>query len=379
MSDIRAKFPVLRKVVYLDNASFGPMPVATMKIFKQAVENGGMYGSLDFQKRFDAVEKVRVQVARFIGDGNSEQVAFVPNTSTGLSIVARGIEWKRGDNVVGILGEFPANVYPWLELEYRGIEFRQVPMRETGEVFLEDIEKRVDGNTQVVAVSWVQYHTGFRLDLRRLGELCREKGVILVVDAIQGLGVLPINVKEELIDVLVSGSHKWLLSPEGAGVMYVSERVISRIRPTIIGWKSVKNPFDFSSYELNFAKGALRYESGVLNSYNILALGKSLELIEEIGIYNIEKTVISLATEVKKRFLERKFRVLGSKGDLHRSGIVAAVPPAGESEALAKVLRSKNIAVSSRAGALRVSVNFYNSEEDIDKFFYELDRLMMNT
>lgn len=369
----RSEMPVVGRYVYLNHAAIGPLPRRSAARVANLARVISETGDRRWPERNAEIERVRALAARLIGGRAPHEVAFVENTSTGLSLVAEGIDWRPGDNVVGAEGEFPSNAYPWMNVAARkasGVEYRQAPER-NGRIDPEDLLARIDGRTRLLALSSVQYATGFRSDLARLGEACRERGALFVVDAIQGLGALAVDVEALGIDVLAAAAHKWLLGPEGIGLLYVSDRAIEELRPTRAGWRSTRSPYDWSRLDLTFAEGAKRFECGTINGFGIAGLGGSLEILLEAGPEAIERRVLALAERAAAGFEAAGFTLAAPRGDSFRgetSGIVAGTHPKRDSEELAQALAERGVVVSARAGRLRAAPHFYNSEAEIDHF-----------
>ena len=254
MESYREEFPVTRKWAYLNHAAIAPLPRRARHRLVEMSREVEETGDRRWSERNRECDRVRSLVARLLGARHPHEVAFVANTSSALSAVAAGLEWRPGESVVGALPEFPSNVYPWMALRPLGVEYRQVAER-AGRIDAEELWDLVDEGTRVVALSWVQYASGFRSDLKQIGELCRENGVLFVVDAIQGLGALRMDVERDLVDVAAAAAHKWLLGPEGVGVLFVSDRVVQRIRPVHLGWRSMARRFDWCRFDLTFAEG----------------------------------------------------------------------------------------------------------------------------
>ncbi|HEV2845492.1 MAG TPA: aminotransferase class V-fold PLP-dependent enzyme, partial [Thermoanaerobaculia bacterium] len=308
----REEFPVVDHCVYLNHAGNGPLPRrsgARMAAVADAVARSGDRFWLD---RMAEVERVRGMAAQLLGARQPREVAFVENTSAALSMVAEGFDWQPGDNVVGAALEFPSNVYPWMNLAARGVDYRQVPERD-GRIDPDEGLATMDGRTRMLALSWVQYASGYRCDLARLGAACRERGVLFVVDVIQGLGVLPLDVEASFVDVAAAAAHKWLLGPEGIGLLYISDRVIDRLRPVRAGWRSMRNPFHWTEYDLDFAEGAKRFESGTLNVYGIHALGGSLDILREVGAETVEERVLGLTERAARGLADLGFTLVSSR------------------------------------------------------------------
>src|SRR5436305_2930068 len=300
--------PVTRRCDYLNHAGIGPLTRRAVERMKTLADTVAATGDRVWLDRNAEFERVRGLAARLLGARSPGEVAFVENTSTALSMVAEGFAWRAGDNVVGADLEFPSNVYPWMRLGERGVEYRTVPERD-GRIDEAELPSRLDGRTRMLVLSSVQYASGYRADLARLGAACRERGVLFVVDAIQGLGALTLDVERERIDVCAAAAHKWLLSPEGIGLFYVADRVVEQLRPVRSGWRSMRDPFQWTEYDLTFHPGAKRFESGTLNAYGIVALGGSLEVLLAAGAAAIEGRVLALAERAAAGLAERGFTV----------------------------------------------------------------------
>jgi cysteine desulfurase/selenocysteine lyase len=365
------EFPVTRECAYMNHAGTGPLPRRSAERMKALADLVARSGDRRWLERNAEMDRVRGLAARLLGARHAHEIAFVENTSGGLSLIAGGLDWKEGDNIVSAALEFPSNVYPWMQLAERGVELRQVPERD-GRIDTDELLETLDERTRMVALSWVQYASGFRSDLARIGAACRERGILFVVDAIQGLGALPIDVERDGVDVCAGSTHKWLLGPEGVGVLYVSDRVIDQVRPVRSGWRSMRKTFEWTDLELSFTAGAKRFESGTLNAYGILALGGSLEIFLEIGAGDLERRVLALAGRAATGLAGLGFEVISSQRPGETSGIVAAVHPRHEPGALVKHLAQRDIVVAARAGRFRVSAHFYNSFDEIDRMLHEL-------
>jgi cysteine desulfurase / selenocysteine lyase len=368
----RALFPVADKFVYLNHAALGPLPRPAVERIGALANSLAESGDELWTERLAEVERVRGLAARLVSARRPQEIAFVQNTSDGLSIVAQGLDWKPGDNVVGANCEFPSNVYPWMRLSAIGVEYRQVAERD-GRVSTEDVLASIDDRTRVVALSWVQFASGYRSDLSRIGARCRERDVLFVVDAIQGLGALALDVERDNVDVFSADAHKWLLGPEGIGLVYVSDRVVDRIEPKRVGWTSVRDWIKWSRYDLTYREGAGRFECGTLNMLGIYALGASLELILGLGAEAIEARVLGLADYLVQGLTERGLTIVSSRERGEASSIVAATHPALPPPAIVAKLRERDILVAHRSGRIRISPHFYNIEDELDRLFAVLD------
>lgn len=269
-TDFRAEFPVTENLVFLNHANVAPLSRRARDRLQEWANDVTASGDKNIDRWFDEIEEVRRTASRLIHAGSHEEVAFLKNTSEGISLVAEGFPWKAGDNIVILEGEYPSNVYPWMHLRSRGVQLRTIPC-EGGRFRIADIAKTADSRTRMVSVSFVHFSTGYRADIGAIGACCRSRGIDLFVDAIQGLGAIPIDVKKMAIDYLSANSHKWLLSPQGAAVFFIDESKIEKIRPVSIGWKSVEHPHNYSSIDFKLRAGADRFECGSFLVPNIVS------------------------------------------------------------------------------------------------------------
>ena len=243
-NDFRRLMPVAEKWAYFDHAAVAPITAPAVEALRswlaEAAEDGDVYW-LNWAHKLEAA---RLATARLIG-ANRAEIALIHNTTAGINLIAEGIDWQPGDNIVTLDDEFPANVYPWLNLQHRGVETRQASTIE-GHVEPDAIAQLCDSRTRVVSVSWVGYANGCRRDLAAIGQIAHRHGALFFVDAIQGLGVFPLDVKETGVDFVAADGHKWMLGPEGAGIFYMRREHLDLLRPFGIGWNSVVQRHDFS-------------------------------------------------------------------------------------------------------------------------------------
>jgi cysteine desulfurase/selenocysteine lyase len=361
---LREELPITRHWAFFDHAAVAPLTARGQQAMQEWAADLTDNGDVFHGRWMKRIEEVRGLFGRLL-HADPLDIAFVKNTSEGIGIVAEGFPWQAGDNVVTAEEEYPANLYPWMNLASRGVEVRRVPSR-GGRILIDDVRAAMDGRTRIVSLSWVEYASGYRNDLDRIGSLCRERGVLFFVDAIQGLGVFPLDVERSPIDFLAADGHKWLLGPEGAGILYVRRELVERLRPIGIGWNSVVGALDFSHIDFTLKPHAGRWESGSLNVPGILALGASVELLLRIGSDTIAGRVLELTDHLCRRLDGlTQVSVFSSRQAGEGSGIVSLVVPSPvEIKALCK---SHQIVVNQRAGRLRVSPHFYNSLEEIDK------------
>jgi selenocysteine lyase/cysteine desulfurase len=366
----RDEFPVTQSRIFFDHARVAPLPRRVEKAACAFVKDASENGTVNYADWLSRADRVREQFARLIHAENDE-VAFVKNTTEGISMVANGLDWKAGDNVVIPDVEFPSNVYPWMNLQRLGVETRFVRAID-GRVLFDDIVSRVDARTRIISVSSVEFSSGFRNDLNKIGAFCRERNILFFVDAIQSLGVLPMDVKGDCIDFLAADGHKWLLSVEGLGGFYISRRVMDRVRPVTVGWSSVVGYDDFMNYDFTLRPGARRFEEGSANALSIHAFGAALSLFEEIGIETIESRVMELGVQILAGLKRRKIKIFSSVQKEERSGIVSFVLDA-DPDKFSAFMESGGVTLTVRGRLARLSPHFYNTSHEVERFFELLD------
>ena len=375
LEKIRKEFPVTEELIFFDHARVAPLPERVRKVVTTFVEDATRFGTAHYETWMVGIEQSRKSFARLINAGTDE-VAFVKNTSEGLSIVATGLDWKSGDNVVIPDIEFPANVYPWWNLKRLGVETHMVHAVE-GRVLFDDLVKQVDARTRLISISSVECNSGFRCDLNRIGAFCKEKDILFCVDAIQSLGILTIDVKRDHIDFLSADGHKWMLSVEGLGGFYISREVLEKVYPVTVGWGNMVNAADYMNYEFVFRPDAQRFEEGSPNTMSIHAFGAALDLLLETGIENIEQRVMALGDTILEQLQRRGLNIYSSTRPEERSGNIAFVMNQDISRLYEWMLENK-VKLTVRDGLVRLSPHFYNSEEEILRFFDLLDKYLKN-
>ena len=355
--------------LYLNNASSGPLPRRALG----AIEAMNLARAEPFRVRdaelFALCARARAGCARLVG-AEAAEIALMVNTSYGINLAARALPLQAGDVVLGLEGEFPANVYPWMALEpAAGVTMRRLPL--AGGLPDEDALLRAldDPAVKVLAVSWVQFASGFRVDLARLGARCRERGVFFVVDAIQGLGAAALDVRACHIDVLACGGQKWLLSPWGSGFTFVRRELVARLAPNAVGWMAVQGSDDFArltEYDLTWRDDARRFEVITLPYQDIAGFAASLELLEELGHAAVERHVEALADRIVERArASRSLRLVTPADRARRAGIVSLRPP--DAADASRRLTSAHVSHSLREGMIRLSPHCYNTLEEVDR------------
>lgn len=362
---LRNEFPVARHWAYLDHAAVAPLSGRARRALDAWADHLTENGVVNHAQWPRRAEEVRGVAARLL-NAQTDEIAFIPSTSAGISLVAEGFPWKPGDNIVTAAEEYPANVYPWMNLAARGVELRRVPSRGP-RVEIDDLRDAIDSRTRLLTLSHVEFASGFRNDLDAIGGLCRERGILFFVDAIQSLGVLPIDVRRSPIDFLAADGHKWLVSPEGMGVFFLRRELLEFLHPVGIGWNSVVGALDFTRIDFTLKPSAARWEGGSLNFAGLTALGGSLELLLDVGIDALKDRVLMLTDHLCEQAKRAGLTVFSSRADRDRSGIVSLMPPAdADPLTLVRRAREARFVINQRAARLRVSPHAYNSLEEID-------------
>ena len=360
-SNYRVQFPFLANKIYLNHAAVSPLSSDVREKINWVLNERG-FGDLNFyEEMLKLTETTRSLVSRLV-NAPEANIAFTQNTSAGFNWLAQGLPWKTGDQIVVPDVEFPANVYPFLNLEKKGVKIIFVKNR-NGQIHIDDIEAAITPHTKLISISFVEFLSGQRNDLLAISALCKKHGILFSVDAIQGLGAIPINVETLHIDFLSSGGHKWLMAPRGIGFMYVSPRLMDQLDPVFSGWMSVENAWDFFDYNLKPLADAKRFEFGTSNLLGICGLSASLENLLHIGVHSIEQHLLILGQMLVDKLSEAGMTFIGPADPYFWSGIYTFRHK--HSEDIYKMLESKNVICSMRDGALRFSPHFYNNRDDI--------------
>jgi len=365
-------FPILERMDFLNHAGVAPISPAAaeaLRVYARQASEQVYIGSGWYRR----AKEVKASAAKLINAAGPHEIAFIPNTSTGLAQVANGLPLSEGDRVVITSVEYPANRYPWEHLaRTRGIELHEVPQQPDGRIDVEDVINAITDRTRVVAISHVQYASGFRIDLKRISAVTRQVPgtCYLCVDAIQSVGVVPVDVRALGIDFLAADGHKWMLGPEGCGIFYCREDLAPILTPTVVGWMCMENAGDFGNYEYALLPDARRFEPGSWNIPGIVALGASLDLLLEVGAEAVWSRVEALTARLCEGLKEKGYRVFSPRREAaERSGIVVFEPSDGKPAAprIVDDLGRKNIILVTREGRLRASPHYYNTVEQIDR------------
>lgn len=369
---IRSLFAATKHSTYLNSAAVSPLPSTAIEAINVQLNDVAEYGSAHYPDWIATKTRARELLASMVGAG-PEQIAFTRNTSDGFATIANGLSWRAGDNIVSYAREFPANYYPWRRVrDDLGVEMRLCPERD-GRVDLDEFVSLIDGNTRIVAISTVQYESGFRADLERLGRAARAVDALFCVDAIQGLGAHGYDFPAQYVDAASGAGHKWLCGPEGCGWMYLSDRARDRVNPTLVGWISVETPWNFDDLEQPFKPNALAWESGTGTSSLFYGLEQSLKVLDDVGVSNIEKYLNDLTDSLCDSLAGKDYDIVSSRAPGEKSAIVCIRHRNGmTSNEIAELLAAQKVIVSPRGDRVRIAPHLYNNSEDIEKLLSAL-------
>lgn len=362
----RDQFPVTESLIYLNHAAVAPLCKGAAEAMRGLADEALRFGSLHYDRWMATYQGVRESAAKLIGAGPKE-IAIIKNTSEGIATVATGIDWKLGDRIVAFQEEFPANFLPWKKLEEFGVKVTWLSVEDP----LEKIDAACEG-ARLLSISFVQYLSGYRADLNAIGEICHRRGCFFFVDAIQGLGVFPLDVKTAHIDALAADGHKWLLGPEGCGVLFVRQEVQDSIRPVELGWTNVAKYADYASRDLTLRPDAARYECGTLNTIGCYGLRAALDLVLEVGVGSMAEAVQGLADRLDEGLRSKGYETLGTRTPATGAGIVSFRREGAESQQIVRRLKERKIIAAPRQGWVRMSPHFYISPDEIDRTVAEL-------
>jgi cysteine desulfurase/selenocysteine lyase len=364
VGQIRDLIPVTRRFAYLNHACVAALPKPVTEAMTHYLLSRSMGGSEATNGWDQRIERIRRLAARFI-DAHADEITFTGSVSHGLNIVAAGIDWKPGDNLICAETEFPANVYPWTNLRRRGVEVRFARAR-GNRLLIEDVAALMDRRTRLVAISFVEFGTGYRNDLDTLAALCHGGNAYLCVDGIQGLGALQFSAKRTPVDFLATHAAKWMLGPIGAGFLFVRRERLSRLEPVMSGWRSVVDRDDYYCYDSPLRSTGERFEPGSLNNVGLLGMEAAMDLLLDVGLGEIEGRILALTDSLIKNLQNRACVITTPMADRReRSGIVCFRHPELAPEALAQQFQAADVVVSQRGDVIRVSPHFYNTQEDL--------------
>lgn len=369
---IRRLFPAAEKYTYLNSAACAPLPTVAIEAVNRQLKDVSENGTVNFPDWIGTKNRARELAAKML-NVRGEQIAFMRNTSDGLATIANGLPWKKGDNIVIYAHEFPANFYAWRRMrDVFGVELRLCPER-GGRVDPAEFISLIDENTRVVATSAVQFASGFRADLERIGRAARKVDALFAVDMIQAFGAMPLDLPAQLVDAAAGASHKWLCSPEGCGMLYLSDRARERVEPTMVGWISVEEPWDFDDFEQGYKPNALAWETGTGCASLFYGLEQSLTLLHDTGAEKIAAHLENLTDFLCELLAGKNYELISSRAKGEKSQIVCIKHLNGlTSTEIAAGLIKENIVVSPRGDRLRIAPHFFNLPDDIENLVANL-------
>jgi cysteine desulfurase / selenocysteine lyase len=362
-------FPISKSKIFMAHAAVtalaGPAAEAMSELIRKCSED-----FRDFSETLSLIQQTRESAGRLL-HASPDEIALLGPTSLGLSLVANGIAWAPGDEVVCYLDDYPANVYPWINLRDKGVVVRFIEPPQIGELTVEAVERTLTPKTKLVALASCSFISGFRIDIAAIGKLLRERGILFCLDAIQTLGAFPTTV--EHVDFLSADAHKWLLGPVAIGVVYVKKELFELCRPTLLGAWNIKAPNFVAQNQVEFVEGAQRYEPGVLNVPGVAGMKATIDLLLEIGIEKVAERILSIRSRLVFGLVELGFTPLGATTNAsHFSGIISVSHPTRDIPSLFKRLSENRVVCSPRQDRqgnhyLRFSPHFYNTEDEVDR------------
>lgn len=364
LSEYREQFPIAEKYAYLNHASIAS-PSSRVSSGVQAHIQKTQ--EVPFTELLDPLMKLdgelRTRVKKLINAYRADEIVPMPNTTTGINTVANSLPLRTGDNVLVLDGDYPANIYPWMNLAPRGVLTKIVPASNGG-LDIDLLQSRIDSHTRAICISTVMFSTGFRNDLGSVGKLCRERNIYFIVDGIQSLGALPLDVQALRIDFLACGSQKWLLGMMGSGFLYCRHELLDRLQlGAYVGTLSVVDPIAYLDYNFTLQPSSERFNLAMPNPATLVALHESLGMLLEVGIERVRDRILSLTGTLINDMTNRGYTLISDTEDAHRSGIVTFELP--DPDAASTKLKRGDVVTTVRSGRLRVSPHFYNSEGDV--------------
>jgi cysteine desulfurase/selenocysteine lyase len=364
--EARHLFPLADRYIHMNHAGVSPMSLRAGAAIEQVVDASMNRPYRDHWAQ-DEADRVRELVARLI-NAPPDSIALTRSTAHGISLLAQGLHWNAGDNVVGATGEYPANVYPWMALGPHGVEFRQAKPVD-GRITADGVLSLVDARTRVVALSHVEFWNGFRMDVEAIGEECRRRGIVFAVDVMQSMGALKVDVARMPIDFCAAGAGKWLMGPPGIGFCFFAPELLERIRPVIVGVGSVAGRDRYFEYDLTFAPSARRFEESVVSLLDTAAFGAGLDLLLEVGVGVIEGQVLALSEKLAEGLDRHGCEIVEPwpRSRAESSGIVSFRRPGTSAAAVLRDLTAAHVIARTHQDFVRLSPHFYNTEEEVDR------------
>lgn len=361
------EFPLTDELIYLNHAAVAPWPKRTSTAVIKFAEQNTRYGSYYYKHWLHKEVELRTQLMMLLNSASTDDIALVKNTSEALSFVAFGLNWQAGDNIVSSNEEFPSNRMPWQSLANQGVEFRQADLH--GSLSPEDaLFALVDKKTRLLTISSIQFATGLRMDLQKIGAFCKHHDILYCIDAIQSLGAVQFDVQAYQADFVMADGHKWMLGPEGLGVFYTTPKARNQLKLTQYGWHMMEDTHNYENKPWQIHPTARRFECGSPNMLGIYALSASLSLLLETGMPSVEASVLENTSYLMHKIEQNKqLRLLSKPRNTLNSGIVVFKHQRTPNEALYKHLQDNGVMCALRGGGIRFSPHFYNTTQELAK------------
>lgn len=366
--DFSNEFNLDDDVIYLNHAAVAPWPICSEKAVNAFCRENVTIGSKKYANWLKVEARLKRQLTQLINASSVDEIALVKNTSEALSFVAYGLDWVQGDTIVTSDEEFPSNMIPWESLADQGVIVKKTNLKEAQDPTSALIDQ-IDTHTRLLTISSVQYASGLRVDLQRLGQACRDKNVLFCIDAIQSVGAFEFDVQKYKADFVMADGHKWMLGPEGLGFFYCRQEALDKLNLTQYGWHMVEDMGNYDTPLWDVAASARRFECGSPNMLSIHALSASLSLLLEVGIETVSKRVIDRGDYVINKVRENAELVLLTSPDANGNNIVVFKPTNGLTNQLFDYLTNNNVICAKRGGGIRFSPHFYTLNDVIDRAF----------
>lgn len=364
-AEARLLFPHTTKgIIYVNHASQSPLSLRVQERMNDYFKKRSLTEIDDIGLLMKTMLEAKEKVGKLI-NAETERITFFDNTTNGINLLAQGLKWKKGDHIILNDLEFPANVYPFLNLKELGVEIDFVKSRD-GKVEPEDIFAAIKPHTKVISISFVQFLTGYRADLELIGEVCKKNGIIFCVDAIQGMGALQLDVQKYNIDFLVFGSHKWMMAMMGVSSVYIKDALQEQLHPKYVGWLGVEDAWNLLDYNLTLKKTADAFQNGTINIAGLQALCAAIDLFNDFGTDNVESTILDNSEYFINILRENNFEtILDGKNRNELSGIVSV--KIDNSETQFEKLKENKVHCALREGIIRFAPHFYNTKDELEK------------
>jgi len=369
------EFPICARKIYCAHAADAPLPRRVAEAMRDAIEDAST-NEKQFEKTLDFIADTRRLLADFLG-ADTEEITLSGPTSSGLNAVANGLDWKVGDEVVCYLDDYPADVYPWLSLERKGVNPVLLQTDRLGEITPKIVERALTKRTRLVALASANNASGYRIDVEAIGKICAERGILFSVDGIQTLGAFSIPLRN--VDFLSAGAQKWMLGPSGAGILFVKKSRHELLRPMMVGGWNVESPNFIAQREIRYESGGRKYEPGGYNKIPIAGMQGAIALLRDVGLSKISERILSLISTLKSKLDPAEFEFLSPDGSADHASFLTFRPRGVGSEKLIDALSKNDIVVSLRIdrenrGWIRVSPHFYNTFAEMERIAEVLNR-----